>query len=240
MNDKLIVSVAAAFFAAILPLAVLAQDTTGPAEDSAEAVGSVENEIEEVTGQVEDTAIEDDEEPVGAADMENEDNVDENGAEIAGDTDVISVSTELGLQSVITGKIPLIIRVTPKIDSRKAQVRWGLPRGLYTQSPDDVWFEMQEGVIREFRIDVSPTSSGRFETVVDVTAWRYDTNYVSSATFLFEIDEDLHVTPAPDGYARNLMLYRGTLAVLSLLAIMIMFFAVKFGIKLFRKWLAED
>lgn len=239
MNDKLRVSLFAVLFSAILPLAVLAQDTMDLAEDTVIHGESVASEFDGETILDEDAAI-DDEESTGTADQENRDSQDEKNTEITGDTDVISVSTELGLQSVITGKIPLIIRITPKIDSSKAQVRWDLPRGLDTSSPEDVWFEMQEGVTREFRIEVSPASAGRYKTVVDVTAWRYDTNYVSSAAFLFEIDEKLHITPAPDGYVRNLMIYRGTLAVLSLFAIIGMFFAVKFGIRYFRKWLAED
>jgi hypothetical protein len=248
MNDTLIVSIGAALIAAILPFAVLAQDTAGSAADSGDMSESVETDSEESTGQEEDGNVSPGADTLIIGDEESDELVEPeigtgtpgNGTELSGDTDVISVSTEMGLQSVITGKIPLIIRVSPKIDSRKAQVRWNLPRGLYTQSPEDVWYEMQEGVTREFRIDVVPTSAGRYETVVDVTAWRYDTNYVSSAAFLFEIDEELHVTPAPEGYTRNLALYRATLALLSLIAIIIAFFAVKFGIGRFRRWLAED
>ena len=155
-------------------------------------------------------------------------------------TEMISISTEMGVQSVVSGKIPLLVRVTPQVDSSKAQVRWDLPRGLVTTDPVDLWFEMKEGVTREFIVNVEPLSAGNYETVVDVTAWRYDTNYVSSATFRFDIDDGLVVTPAPEEYTRSLMLYRIVLALAALVAIIVAFFAIKFGIKQFKQWLAED
>jgi hypothetical protein len=239
MNKRILAAMVLSAAFLLLPVFAAAQETEETGEDQMIQVvdengddddgGTADGEADGDTIQV----VDDDSDSISEEEVEN-------GTSLSGDTDVITVSTEMGVQSVVTGKIPLIIRVTPHVDSRKAQVRWDLPRGLVSNDPVDVWFEMEKDVVREFRIEVEPAAAGNFETVVDVTAWRYDTNYVSSATFRFDIDEELTVTPPPEAYTRSLMLFRVALALMALIAIIVAIFAVKFGIKQFKQWLAED
>lgn len=153
---------------------------------------------------------------------------------------LMKVTSEVGVQSVLSDRIPLVVTVEPRISSSKAQISWSIPRGLATNDETSIWFSMEEGVKRTFRIDVEPIVEGTYKIVVDVTAWRYDTNYVASTDLSFDIDKNLHVDPPPEEYTRNEMMFRVTVVILIILAIIGGIFGLKFAIKRFRQWLAED
>ena len=162
---------------------------------------------------------------------------DSNDAQRQGMFEVVS---EIGTQKVFGGAIPLTIHILPKIDSSKAEVLWDVPRGLTTGDETDRWFTMVEDSPRSFTIDVLPSKSGRYVVVVDVTAWRYDTNYVASVEFDFVIDNDLHVTPAQPEYVRNRTIYSIGMIVGGALAAGLLVIGVKFGIRKYRSWMAAD
>ncbi|MDD3662038.1 MAG: hypothetical protein PHG63_03140 [Candidatus Dojkabacteria bacterium] len=154
--------------------------------------------------------------------------------------EVLDVEMYVGTQSVFNNTIPLYVRVLPKVSSTRAQISWHVPRGLVAEDPEELWFSMEEDVEQVFRIDVSPQSSGSYRIVVDVTAWRFDTNYVSSTDVSFVIDETLHISPAPADYVKNIMIYRIVTVILVVLAAAGLFFGAKFAIRRFKQWLSQD
>jgi hypothetical protein len=153
---------------------------------------------------------------------------------------MFEVTAEIGTQKVLGNSIPLTITIDPRIDSNKAEVLWDVPRGLETEDETDRWFTMVENSTRSFSINVVPTELGRYVVVVDVTAWRYDTNYVGSAEFEFRIDDQLHITPAQSEYVKN----RTYLTVGTVLGIAVagalLVLGAKFGLRTYRKWMAAD
>lgn len=153
---------------------------------------------------------------------------------------LISIEATIGVQSVLTNKIPLTVVVTPRVSSSRAEITWYVPRELEAQGETEKWFSMEDGVTNTFGLDVIPEESGRYEVVVDVTAWRHDTNYVTSAELVFEIDDELHVTPAPDQYKMNMMLYQVGVVAGIILGLVALGMGIKFGIARFKKWMAED
>lgn len=155
-------------------------------------------------------------------------------------TGILTLETNMATQSVVSGKIPLTITVISAVDSSKAAVTWDLPRGLTAYGEKQTWFRMEADVPYSFTVEIEPQKSGTYSIVVDVTAWRYDTNYVTSGEFEFEIDEQLHVTPAPEEYTRNLMIFRVGVTAGVVVGIIAVVFLVKFGIKRFKTWMAQD
>jgi hypothetical protein len=153
---------------------------------------------------------------------------------------ILSLEIEMGTQSVLSGKIPLTVTVTSTIDSNKAAITWDLPRGLAAYGQQEEWFRMEADVPYSFTVEIEPKQSGNYSIVVDVTAWRYDTNYVTSGEFEFQIDEQLHITPAPEAYTRSLMIFRVGVVAGVAAGIVVLIFLVKFGIKRFKTWMAQD
>lgn len=158
----------------------------------------------------------------------------------AEDQGMFEIVSQTGVQSVLNGTIPLTIQILPKITSSKAEIVWEVPRGLSSSNDTDLWFSMEENVPRSFRIDVLPENAGRYVVVADVTAWRYDTNYVASAEYEFEIDEALRITPVQPEYSRNMMIFTIAKVVGVGVIGVALFFGVKFGIRMYKKWMATD
>jgi len=155
-------------------------------------------------------------------------------------SDIFTVESRIQVQSVVSGKVPLVVTITPEIDSSKAQITWDIPRGLTPDGQTDVWFAMEKGTPVSFRIDVKPDAAGAYEVVAGITAWRYDTNYVSSVRFSFDVDDSLKLTPPSVEYTRNLVLFRGGIGIFSLGLLAALFFTVKYLIARFKKWMSED
>lgn len=200
--------------------------------------------------EVDDVTAEDQSENGQAQDLEEQnqflaedDDTDEGSNEESNDAveqGILTIESKVGTQSVVNGSIPLYVRVDPTIDSSKAKITWDIPRGLEVSGSQEKWFRMEDGVPQTFSLKVTPLRSGRYEIVVDVTAWRYDTNYVTSDVLSFEVDDDLHVTPISSEYNRNRIMYNLFLFVIAILLIIGGMFGVKFGIKRFKQWMAED
>lgn len=153
---------------------------------------------------------------------------------------MFEISAEIGTQSVLNNEIPLTLTIRPKIDSKKAEVKWDLPRGLTARSETNRWFTMEKDVPRTFTLEVEPEASGRYVIVADVTAWRYDTNYVASAEIELQIDENLHVYPMQEEYKNN----RTIMIVLTVVGVIIagnlVFFGAKLALNKYRQWMAKD
>lgn len=151
-----------------------------------------------------------------------------------------TIETAVGTQSVINGKIPIYLYLKPKIDSSKAQLEWNVPRGLDAMSSVDVWFEMEEDTGRTFTLYVSPQTEGHYKIVVNVTAWRFDTNYVDSEEIEIDIDSDLLMTPQTAEYQRNNILLTVGIIVVCAAGVVGGYFVIKLLQKKFSKWMSED
>jgi hypothetical protein len=150
------------------------------------------------------------------------------------------IETHVGTQSVVNGNIPVFIYVKPYIDSSKAQLQWDVPRGLRAKSKTEQWFSMTEEESETFKLVISPVEPGKYEIIADMTAWRYDSNYVDSAQIEIEIDNNLLLTPRTSEYKRNQIIF----TVVKVLGVIVgafgAFILFKIGKKKFQKWMAED
>lgn len=153
---------------------------------------------------------------------------------------MFNIETKIGTQKVIGNAIPLIVTITPTIDSKKAQVVWDVPRNLDTENDTERWYTMVKGVPRSFSIEVTPKKAGRYVVVVDVTAWRYDTNYVGSSEIELVIDDELHISPAQEEYQRNRLTLIIELAIGIVIGAIVLFLLIKFAYEKYRQWMSED
>ncbi|MEA3357579.1 MAG: hypothetical protein U9Q67_04035 [Patescibacteria group bacterium] len=160
--------------------------------------------------------------------------------EVEDSVDLFTVEASIGDQSVRTGEISLSVDITPSIDSSNAQVVWDLPRGLSTSDDIEQWFEMNSDEQQTFTINVKPENSGTYKIVVDVTAWRYDTNYVSSDQLNLEINNDLLLSPVTEEYNKRLVMYNVAKIAVGLIGLGLLGLSGKHIYKMFRKWLVSD
>lgn len=158
----------------------------------------------------------------------------------AEEANVLQMSVEVGTQSVISNAIPLFVHVMPAVDASKARISWSVPRGLSADGVTEGWFTMTDGEALTFRIDVTPEAAGSYTVVPEVTAWRFDTNYVGAEEINFEVDASLHVSPAQSEYQRNKMVLVVAEIVGIMLGVVGILVLVKFLMKRFKLWLAED
>jgi len=169
-------------------------------------------------------------------DDSNEEVVEDN----MGGASFFTIETAIGTQSVIDKKIPVYLYLKPKINSSKAQLEWNVPRGLEALSSTDVWFEMEEDVGRTFVLYVSPQSAGHYKIVINVTAWRFDTNYVDSDEIEIDIDSSLLITPQTAEYKRNNIFLTAGIVLAGGGVIVGGYFLINLLRKRFRKWMSED
>ncbi len=173
-----------------------------------------------------------------SAESDNDEIDEESMAEAV--SDIVEIDVSVGAQSVLNGKIPINVYVTPHIDSNRAEITWDLPRGLDSGEESNVWFEMQEDVDRNFTLEVMPEKSGKYKVVVEVTVWHYDTNYVASDWVELEIDENLEVTPAPEEYKRNKMMLNFAKIAGVIVVTGLVIGSGVIGFKKFKIWMAKD
>lgn len=154
--------------------------------------------------------------------------------------ELFNLETSKGTQSVFNGRIPIFLYVKPYIDSSKAQVEWEVPRGLEPMGEPEQWFKMEKDRAETFKLYVIPEQSGHYEIVANVTAWRYDTNYVDSVVVEIEIDDELLVAPRSPEYQRNKTFLTLGIGIGIIGVIVGAYFLVKLGIKKFKVWMASD
>lgn len=215
----------------LLPYSAFAQTDDDNGEDDQTVEESVEDGVD---GTTVDTIM--DESDVN----DDDDSIDNNDVVTDGVSSLFEIETAVGTQSVLSGTVPVYVYVKPKIDSTRAQLVWFVPRGLKAVTETEKWFSMEEDVGQTFMLEVEPQASGKYEIIVDVTAWRYDTNYVGTAKIDLEIDESLHVTPITGDYRRNQILLVVGGIVGGAGAAFGLYFLGKFGYRKFKEWLAKD
>lgn len=216
----LIIWVVAGLFLAVSNQHVLAQDDSNT-ESEEDVVESEEDVTEDGSG------------------VDSVTGEETTGDEVVGGS-FFTIETAIGTQSVINGKIPIYLYMKPKIDSSKAQLEWNVPRGLDALSSVDVWFEMEEDTGRTFTLYVSPQTAGHYKIVVNVTAWRFDTNYVDSEEIEIDIDADLLMTPQTAEYKRNSVFLTVGIIVVCAACVVGGYFAIKLFQKKFSGWMSED
>ena len=54
------------------------------------------------------------------------------------------------------------------------------------------------------------------------------------------IDDNLHITPAPEAYTRSALIFRVSILAGTVIGVIVLVFLVKFGLKRFRTWMAQD
>jgi hypothetical protein len=91
-----------------------------------------------------------------------------------------------------------------------------------------------------FKLLVSPQESGDYEIIADVTAWRYDTNYVDAAEINLSIGEDLLVEPKSPEYKRNMIFLTVGKIALAAAGVAGVYFLYKIGKEKFKVWMSQD
>ncbi|MBN1618832.1 hypothetical protein JW887_05860 [Candidatus Dojkabacteria bacterium] len=216
---------------------VFAQADNSTGSSSTDNAGDSENSDSEAPGDL------NDEYPTvdSGYEVDNESEAnDDSDPEADGVSDIFEIDYYVGTQSVFNDSIPIYVHIVPKLDSSKAEINWDLPHGLTTKDPLKQWFSMEDGGEKTFKIVVSPEDPGSYEIVANLTAWRYDSNYVDSVTIEFDIDQDLHITPLTSEYQRNQILYVGGIIVLIVLSGVGLIFLIKFLFSKYKSWMATD
>lgn len=120
-------------------------------------------------------------------------------------SEYITMETAVGVQSVLTGEIPLIVRFTPNTDSKKASIQWDLPYGVESDSDLKQWFPVEKGTEYEVRIWVTGQENGKYEIPVNVDVWLYNSSHINTQKVQLELDESLRSVPIPYQYYRNMV-----------------------------------
>jgi hypothetical protein len=152
-------------------------------------------------------------------------------------SEYVSMDVSVGLQSVFTNEIPIIVRFTPNTDSTKASIEWVLPYDLDSNSDLKQWFAVEEGTEYEVKIWVKPESVGTYSVPVNVDVWLYNSSHVSTQTISFSIDENLRLTPMPSEYMRNSILKWVAIVLLSGVVVFLLWRGWTLIYPKFKKWL---
>lgn len=153
------------------------------------------------------------------------------------DSEYVSMETSVGIQSVFTKEIPLIVRFTPNTDSRKASVEWDLPYNVKSDSEVKQWFPVEEGQEYEVRIWVSPEEAGNFEIPVNVDVFLYNSSHINTMGTEFTVDESLTITPTPGEYTRNLIIKWVAILIVIVIALFVLWRIWTVLFPKFKKWL---
>jgi hypothetical protein len=159
--------------------------------------------------------------------------IDENSA----DNEYVSMETSIGIQSVFTKEIPIIVRFTPNTDSRKASIQWDLPYNVESDSDLKQWFPVEEGQEYEVRIWISPEDPGDYEIPVNVDVFLYNSSHINTKTITFTVNDNLILTPTPPEYIRNSVLKWIAIVLLLIVAGFVLWKIWKLLFPKFKKWL---
>jgi len=104
-------------------------------------------------------------------------------------------------QSAFNKYVPITIRITPNETPVKTQITWDVPDNISLKTSHSEFIEsLVKDQTYEFKARVKPTDPGTYEIVVNVTAWRHDTNYTSSESIQIEFNNNLVVDPTDTNY----------------------------------------
>ncbi len=155
------------------------------------------------------------------------------------DSEYVSMEVNVGLQSVFTNEIPLIVSFTPNTDSNKASIEWVLPYDLESDSDLKQWFPVEKGTEYEVKVWVSPEEPGRYEVPINVDVWLYNSSHINTRTLSFEVDDSLRVSPVPSEYVRNFVLKWVAMVILCVVVIFVLWRLWVIFFPKFKKWLEE-
>ena len=144
-----------------------------------------------------------------------------------------------GVQSIFDKSMPLTLKIKSNVDTHKMQLRWKLPPGITPKNTGTTeWSSIKANQELITQIDIEIEKPGTYTIVAEVQDWR--TNEVDTESIRLTFDNNLESAPQSEEYYRNQRVWFW--ARIGIVIIVISSFAVlgAFGMKAFRKWLAED
>lgn len=176
-----------------------------------------------------------------------EDNTDTTPQDTTTDTGKVDINTKyfdiklsLGTQSAWDNSIPLIIQLTPKIDSEKTEITFDAPIGLQVKSNYKKYFVGKNGNTYQLKGTIYPSKSGVYRIAVNAIAWQYNTNYTSSQTITIELDKNLQIVPQTQGYYIGVVIKYLVFILLAggVIALIVIF--GKKGLKKLKVWMTPE
>lgn len=147
------------------------------------------------------------------------------------------VNVELGTQSVWDKKIPIIVNFTPKISSNNTEISWDVPAGINLIENHNKFIETEAEKEYTVTAFADPINSGEYRVVVNITSWA-QTNYTTSESVVFSVNESLVVTPPTQGYNMMLIVKYGIFAFVGVVTIAVIGFGGKFVADWAKKYFA--
>lgn len=143
----------------------------------------------------------------------------------------IDVELQIEAQSAWTKKIPLKLRINPKIEGKRLKVTWVLPTNLQSNQATTQYYNYSPGQLLVLENKVTPLRPGTYKLTAEVEIYGTDSNYVNSDTKTIEINNNLIVTPPTSQYRIAVITKYLIIALLIAGGIVLVFV----GIKLFRR-----
>lgn len=155
-------------------------------------------------------------------------------------TKYFDIKLSLGTQSAWNNSIPLIIQLTPKIDSEKTEITFDTPIGLQVTSNYKKYFVGKKGNTYELTGTIKPSKAGVYRIAVNAIAWQYNTNYTSSQTITLELDKNLKIVPQTQAYYVGVVIKYFVFALIAggIVALIVVF--GKKGLKKLKVWMTPE
>ena len=143
-----------------------------------------------------------------------------------------SVEVNIQTQSPWTKKIPVEIKITPNLDSKRTEISWTTPSIIEIDPQYDNYFFAEKGRTYTVKAYIVPVGYGSVSGSVDVIDWDYGYNYGTSEPFAFTLNQNREIIPYSDSYKRsiqqkNIAIIVGMLMFFVLLVFLIIFLAKK-------------
>ncbi len=110
------------------------------------------------------------------------------------------IKIKIGTQNPLTKRIPLIVTVTPNIDTERVEITWDSRYGLDFSNSFAQYLKLEKDLPYEFKSTLIPEEPGSYTLTVNVTEWSYGKNYTSSEDVSLTLSENLVATPPTEGY----------------------------------------
>ena len=105
-----------------------------------------------------------------------------------------------GTQSPWTKKIPITIKITPNLDSKRTDVSWTIPTIIKVEPKYKNYFFAQKGKTYVVHANLDPIGVGLVNGSVNVVDWDYGYNYGTSEKFSFSLNEENEIVPYSNAY----------------------------------------
>lgn len=151
--------------------------------------------------------------------------------------DPFQVRLTAGVQSAWTGRIPLTIEITPRINAQRTEVSWDAGFGVSIVDRFEDFFAIPQGQTVVKKAYIVPSSPGSYTVTVNVTDWGYGRNYSSSDSLIIALDDSLTVTPRPAAYSGAVLIKYIVIGVVSIGLLVAAVFLSKKFIRWMKVWL---